>query len=89
MAPTMAMVMAQPWGVVTNHLTKHANRQEHKYNPWSATEVEQYEIDLDGIDNSENSDSNYIRQEQRSLQDCATVCIINRHYLGFGWPFLY
>ena len=39
----------------------------------------------DSIDSSDNSDS---KQEQTCLQDFASVCISNRHNLGFGGPWV-
>ena len=39
--------------------------------------------------NGDSCDSSDSRQEQTCLQDFTTVCISNRHYLGFGGPWVW
>ena len=73
------------------------NRQEQTYLQWFTTVVEPYGSTLDNCyisDNSyssdiiDSSDSSDSKQEQTCLQDFASVCISDRHNLGFGGPWV-
>ena len=73
--------MALPSGDVT-HIS--LNRQEQTCLQWSEVVVEQHGNTFDISDHSDSSDNSDSRHEQKCLQDIATACISNRHYLGFG-----